>query len=126
LYKQELEKDWKISILYHEELVLSTLRFDLDTELPYDHLEELVKKELEIDSKLASYSWYIANDSFSSDICLRFNPRQIALGSIYSVCMLLEQSLPIGKDGRTFFLVCSEPETVLKGKVFLRRIFIKN
>jgi hypothetical protein len=68
-----------------EKILLNTLRFDLQVDHPYQYLLEYLKifqLETEDKSKISSYAWTFTNDSFSTTLCLMWEPEIIAIALI--------------------------------------------
>jgi protein BUR2 len=61
---------WKETILFHEELVLYAICYDLNIEQPYKILLELLKDCASNDLK--ELSWTLLNDTFKSHLCLKY------------------------------------------------------
>lgn len=71
----------------YEQYVLRCLAFDLNVELPYVFLfhyaKSLLHKNEELQSKLVRLAWVLVNDSFLTDVCIRFKSTEIAASAIY-------------------------------------------
>lgn len=84
----------KEKILIAERVILHTIAFDLSVDHPYKYLLQLVKKVKggdKVGSKqLAQASWNFVNDSYGTDLCLRFQPRDIACSSVFLAGKYLE------------------------------------
>lgn len=60
-----------------EKILLHTLRFDLQVEHPYQFLLEYVKVfQMDNNEKtqITTYAWTFVNDSYSTTLCLMFEP----------------------------------------------------
>jgi hypothetical protein len=112
-----LESDWKDTILYHEELLLEHIVFDFEIDLPYRHLEKLFKKTLDIEKDLSKMAWFIANDTFHSDICIQYEPQDLAFACIYTACMQQDRSLPTSKDSESFWTATKASKTTIQGSI---------
>lgn len=76
--------------MYHEEVVLEALCFDLTFDLPYPHLLKYLD-ELEggASQELKMMAWCVVNDSFHASLCLRYEPAFVAAGAIVFAGMLM-------------------------------------
>ena len=82
---EKLRNTWRNSILYHEELLLGKLNYDLEIITPDDYLSKLFKKQkfdTYVDEKVIMWTRAIINDSFHGDFCVRYNPIDIAAAAI--------------------------------------------
>lgn len=81
---------WRNVIMYHEEVVLEALCFDLTFELPYPFLLKYLD-ELEggASAELKMMAWCVVNDSFHTSLCLRYEPAFVAAGCIVFAGMLM-------------------------------------
>ncbi|KAG7616613.1 Cyclin-like superfamily [Arabidopsis thaliana x Arabidopsis arenosa] len=89
--RKEVYDQQKKLVLIGEELVLSTLNFDLCISHPYKPLVEAIKKYMVEDAKtqLAQFAWNFVNDCLRTTLCLQYQPHHIAAGAI-----LLAAELP--------------------------------
>ncbi|AEE84199.1 Cyclin family protein [Arabidopsis thaliana] len=89
--RKEVYDQQKELVLIGEELVLSTLNFDLCISHPYKPLVEAIKKYMVEDAKtqLAQFAWNFVNDCLRTTLCLQYQPHHIAAGAI-----LLAAELP--------------------------------
>ncbi|KAJ3361761.1 hypothetical protein HDU91_003753 [Kappamyces sp. JEL0680] len=81
--KARLKQDWIETILYHEEIILAEICYDLDISDPYVYLTQLLKS-LGCNSVSKKQAWAILTDSFNGDACLRFRARDLAAGAIFT------------------------------------------
>ncbi|KAG2698551.1 hypothetical protein I3843_07G155400 [Carya illinoinensis] len=94
LAPQRIRKEHKLYdkqrelILIGERLLLSTIAFDLDIQLPYQPLVAGLKK-LDL-SNLAKVAWNFVNDTLRTTLCLQYKPHYIAAGSIFLAATALE------------------------------------
>lgn len=65
-----------------EHQLMRVLGFELDVKHPQHYLLHIVR-EIEGTEELAAVSHYIANDSFLTKLCLKYNPATIACACIY-------------------------------------------
>jgi len=82
------------SVIRMERIVLQTLSFDIATELPQTHLGRLAKRVCQdtVDtSELLQTAWCIANDSFSTNVCLFYAPSAIAAAAIVLAARFLRE-----------------------------------
>ncbi|VVA94304.1 unnamed protein product [Arabis nemorensis] len=94
--RQEYEK-LKQTVLTGEKFVLSTLRFDLEIENPYDLVYDWVKRSVKVDrdaNKLSQAAFNFVNDGLRSSLCLQFKARQIAAAAIFLGSSFVKVKLP--------------------------------
>ncbi|XP_038704602.1 cyclin-T1-3-like isoform X2 [Tripterygium wilfordii] len=95
--KRVRQKDFyekqKELILIGERLLLGTIAFDLDVQLPYPPLVRALKK-LNILSNVAKVAWNFVNDWLCTTLCLQFKPHYIAAGSLYLAAEVQKVKLP--------------------------------
>ncbi|KAJ3274000.1 hypothetical protein HDV01_003670 [Terramyces sp. JEL0728] len=103
----KLSNEWKESILFHEEIITATLCFDFDVEIAHTPLKKLFD-EVEIAKEEKQKIWYIVNDCFYSDICVRYAPRPLAIACIYTYFKATKKDLPKGK--KAFWDIADERE----------------
>ncbi|KAL0710001.1 hypothetical protein Bca4012_016979 [Brassica carinata] len=87
----------KGAVLTGEKFVLSTLRFDLEIEHPYEPALDWVRRsvKVEMDAKrLSQAAWNFLNDGLRSSLCLQFRPSQIAAAAIYLGSLITNVKLP--------------------------------
>ncbi|KAJ3352085.1 hypothetical protein HDU83_008363 [Entophlyctis luteolus] len=70
-------RNWWDNTLYYEELILSTLCWDLDVDYPYEWILKLCKL-IEAPAELKASAWAIANDSYRLPYCLQYKSQDIA------------------------------------------------
>ncbi|KAF8046129.1 hypothetical protein N665_4007s0003 [Sinapis alba] len=84
--RQEVYEQYKELILSGEKLVLSTLNFDLNVDLPYEPLFQAMKKYILDESTQAQFpsvAFSFVQDSFWTTLCLQYKPRHIAAGAFF-------------------------------------------
>lgn len=69
-------------ILVGERLLLSTIAFELDIQLPYKLLVAALRR-LGVLPDLAKVAWNFLNDWLRTTLCLQYEPHYIAAGSLY-------------------------------------------
>ncbi|KAJ6953605.1 cyclin-T1-3-like [Populus alba x Populus x berolinensis] len=79
-----------------ERLLLATIGFDLDVQLPYKPLVNALKK-LNIYPDLAKVAWNFVNDWLCTTLCLQYKPHYIAAGSMYLAAKFQKVKLPTEK-----------------------------
>lgn len=89
-------------ILIGERLLLATIAFDFDIQLPYKPLVAAVKR-LEILPNLLKVAWNFVNDWLRTTLCLQYKPHYIAAGSMYLAAKFQKVKLPIEK-GKVWWL----------------------
>ncbi|KAG8654631.1 cyclin-T1-3 isoform X2 [Manihot esculenta] len=85
-----------------ERLLLATIAFDLDIQLPYKPLVDALKK-LKIFPDLAKVAWNFVNDWISTTLCLQYKPHYIAAGSMFLAAKFQKVKLPTEK-GKVWWL----------------------
>ncbi|XP_024030281.1 cyclin-T1-3 isoform X2 [Morus notabilis] len=98
---QEVFNKQKEVILVGERLVLSTIAFDLNIQLPYKLLVTALKR-LDIFPNLAKVAWNFVNDWLRTTLCLQYKPHYIAAGSLFLAAKLQKVKLPKEK-GRVWW-----------------------
>ncbi|EXC25053.1 hypothetical protein L484_021924 [Morus notabilis] len=99
--KNEVFNKQKEVILVGERLVLSTIAFDLNIQLPYKLLVTALKR-LDIFPNLAKVAWNFVNDWLRTTLCLQYKPHYIAAGSLFLAAKLQKVKLPKEK-GRVWW-----------------------
>ncbi|XP_059636400.1 cyclin-T1-3-like [Cornus florida] len=90
-------------ILIGEKLLLATVAFDFNVELPYKPLVTALKR-LEISHKeLAKVAWNFVNDWLRTTLCLQYKPHYIAAGSLFLAAKFQKVKLPTEK-GKVWWL----------------------
>jgi hypothetical protein len=116
---KKVEQDWKKTIIFHEQLITTTLCFNLEEPLPYDKLNDLLESNLVIPKdalkKMKRLCWFVVNDSFSFDLCIKYTSDQIAAAAVYSVYKSKNQPLPKTRSGVSYFKLVEENEKTLQG-----------
>ncbi|KAI6196376.1 Cyclin domain-containing protein [Aphelenchoides besseyi] len=82
-------------VMNFEKVLLHTLRFDLQVEQPYDHLLDYLKifhfENKDTKSAVATKAWTFINDSYSTTLCLMWDPEIIAIA-------LLQMAITMSKE----------------------------
>ncbi|KAI8901287.1 hypothetical protein BC833DRAFT_578116, partial [Globomyces pollinis-pini] len=89
-----IKQYWKDSLVYFEAEVISTVYYDLEIETPHKCLTEYFT-QFDMVTEDKKLIWALANDSLYTDLCLRYLPKTIAAGLIYTV--MKEQQKPLPK-----------------------------
>ncbi|GMI82542.1 hypothetical protein HRI_001923500 [Hibiscus trionum] len=100
--QREVYDKQKELILVGERLLLATIAFDLDIELPYKPLVAAFKK-LEIFPNLLKVAWNFVNDWLRTPLCLQYKPHYIAAGSMCLAAKFQKVKLPMEK-GKVWWL----------------------
>ncbi|PPR88771.1 hypothetical protein GOBAR_AA31916 [Gossypium barbadense] len=100
--QREVYDKQKELILTGERLLLATIAFDLDVELPYKPLVAAVKR-LEIFPNLLKVAWNFVNDWLRTTMCLQYKPHYIAAGSMCLAAKFQKVKLPMEK-GKVWWL----------------------
>ncbi|KAM5566887.1 cyclin-T1-4-like [Rosa sericea] len=95
-----LRREKKELILAAEMIVLKTIGFDLDVELPYKALVAALKR-LSTDDKitglLTEVAWSLVEEWLKTSLCLQYKPKYIAVGSVVVAARVLNVKLPAGE-----------------------------
>jgi hypothetical protein len=92
--KQKLKKEYfkfKEKISNYEQLLLRTLKFDINVETPYRYLMNYIKVLNETQG-FAQFSWMMCSDSFRSDVSIHYKANEIAASVIYLTETFFERS----------------------------------
>ncbi|XP_021285183.1 cyclin-T1-3-like [Herrania umbratica] len=100
--QREVFDKQKELILTGERLLLATIAFDLDIQLPYKPLVAAVKR-LEIFPNLLKVAWNFVNDWLRTTLCLQYKPHYIAAGSMCLAAKFQKVKLPMEK-GKVWWL----------------------
>ncbi|XVE69834.1 hypothetical protein DITRI_Ditri10aG0023500 [Diplodiscus trichospermus] len=100
--QREIYDKQKELILIGERLLLATIAFDLDIQLPYKPLVAAVKK-LDNFPNLLKVAWNFVNDWLRTTLCLQYKPHYIAAGSMYLAAKFQKVKLPMEK-GKVWWL----------------------
>ncbi|KAF2165744.1 hypothetical protein M409DRAFT_67095 [Zasmidium cellare ATCC 36951] len=107
LLVDEQSKDWwrwKDCIMYHEDVLLETLCFDLTVESPHRQLFEMLKYYgVEHNKRLRNAAWAFVTDSNNTQLCLLCSSRAIAVTSLYAACKYCNIALPDDAKGRPWW-----------------------
>ncbi|XP_062097436.1 cyclin-T1-3-like isoform X2 [Humulus lupulus] len=99
--QKEVFNKQKDLILVGERILLSTIAFDFNIELPYEPLVTALKR-LNIFSDLAKVAWNFVNDWLGTTLCLQYKAPYIAAASLFLAAKLRKVKLPIEK-GRVWW-----------------------
>lgn len=95
---------WRDTILYHEDLLLEALCFDLQLEQPYRILfDYLCYYAVQDQKNLRNTSWAFLNDSHITTMCLMHSPKTIAGAALYAGIKLAGVTLPDDEQGRAWW-----------------------
>ncbi|OMO87542.1 hypothetical protein CCACVL1_08959 [Corchorus capsularis] len=100
--EREVYDKQKQLILTGERLLLATIAFDLEIQLPYKPLVAAMKK-LEVGPNLLKVAWNFVNDWLRTTLCLRYKPHYIAAGSMRLAAKFQNVKLPM-ENGRVWWL----------------------
>ncbi|KAJ4834360.1 hypothetical protein Tsubulata_038383 [Turnera subulata] len=89
-------------IITAERLLMRTIAFDFDIQLPYRPLVVVLKK-LQLYSGLAQVAWNFVNDWICTTLCLQYKPHYIAAGSLFLAAKFQKVKLPKEK-GKVWWL----------------------
>ncbi|XP_004298506.1 PREDICTED: cyclin-T1-4-like [Fragaria vesca subsp. vesca] len=93
-----LKRDKRELIMAAERLVLKTIGFDLDVELPYKALAAALKRlTSDVVPGLAEVAWSLVEEWLKTSLCLQYKPRYIAVGSVVVAARVLKLKLPAGE-----------------------------
>ncbi|KAM6579921.1 hypothetical protein CsatA_003695 [Cannabis sativa] len=95
--QKEIFNKQKDLILIGERILLSTIAFDFNIELPYEPLIKALKR-LNMYSDLAKMAWNFVNDWLSTTLCLQYKAPYIAAASLFLTAKLLKVKLPTEKE----------------------------
>ncbi|KAL5557990.1 hypothetical protein UlMin_034201 [Ulmus minor] len=101
--QREFFNKQKELIIVGERLLLSTIAFDLDIQLPYKPLVAALKKLNIFRDHLARVAWNFVNDWLCTTLCLQYRPHYIAAGSMFLAAKLQKVKLPTEK-GQVWWL----------------------
>ncbi|KAL6187528.1 hypothetical protein ACLB2K_038926 [Fragaria x ananassa] len=93
-----LKREKRELIMAAERLVLKTIGFDLDVELPYKALTAALKRFTSDEAPgLAEVAWSLVEEWLKTSLCLQYKPRYIAVGSVVVAARVLKLKLPAGE-----------------------------
>lgn len=95
--QREVYDKQKELLLNGERLLLATIAFDLDIQLPYKPLVTAVKR-LGTSPNLLKVAWNFVNDWLRTTLCLQYKPHYIAAGSMYLAAKYQKVKLPMEKE----------------------------
>ncbi|XP_073142003.1 uncharacterized protein [Henckelia pumila] len=101
--QKEVYDKQKNLILVGERLILATVAFDLNIQLPYKPLVAALNS-MEISQKeVAKVAWNFVNDWLRTTLCLQYKPHYIAAGSIFLAAKLQKIKLP-SSNGKAWWM----------------------
>ncbi|XP_073036052.1 cyclin-T1-3-like isoform X1 [Primulina eburnea] len=101
--QKEVYDKQKNLILMGETLILATVAFDLNIQLPYKPLVAALNS-MEISQKeVAKVAWNFVNDWLRTTLCLQYKPHYIAAGSIFLAAKLQKIKLP-SSNGKAWWM----------------------
>ncbi|BFG17755.1 hypothetical protein CerSpe_040290 [Prunus speciosa] len=100
--QREVFNKQKELIIVGERLLLSTIGFDLDIQLPYTSLVAALKS-LNILPDLAQMALNFVNDCVRTSLCLQYKPHYIAAGSVALAAKIQKVKLPT-QQGKVWWL----------------------
>ncbi|MCL7040566.1 hypothetical protein MKW94_013637 [Papaver nudicaule] len=81
-------------IIMAERVLLVTIAFDFEIQLPYRPMVAALKR-MEISNKdVAKVAWNFVNDWMRTTLCLQYEPQYIAAGSVYLAAKFHKMKLP--------------------------------
>ncbi|KAF8396401.1 hypothetical protein HHK36_018018 [Tetracentron sinense] len=101
--QNEVYKKQKELILIGERLLLATIAFDLNIQLPYKPLVAALKRLKIPHNDLAKVAWNFVNDWLWTTLCLQYKPHYIAAGSLFLAAKLHKVKLP-SERGKVWWL----------------------
>lgn len=97
-FHYRMPKDWfeqfKERVLEAEQMLLTTLDFELTVQHPYNPLMAVLTKNGLHQSPLFHVAWKIVNDGLRSSLWLQFKPNHIAAGASFLAARVLNIDLP--------------------------------
>lgn len=100
--KRNVYDKQKEFILTGERLLLSTIAYDFDIQLPYKPLVAALKK-LEL-SDFAKVAWNFVNDSLRTTLCLQYKPHYIAAGCVFLAATVMKNVELLTKKNKFWWL----------------------
>ncbi|KEH23685.1 cyclin T1, putative [Medicago truncatula] len=92
---QEVYEQQKELILLGERVLLATLDFYLNVQLPYEPLAEgIIKLNLAKNYALVQAAWSFVDDGLSTSLCLQFKPNHLAASALFLAAKFLKVNLP--------------------------------
>lgn len=92
--QKDVYEKQKELILIGERMLLSTIAYDLNIELPYKPLVAALKSLNISNRELSKVAWNFVNDWLRTTMCVQYKPHYIAAGSIYLAAKLQKVKLP--------------------------------
>ncbi|KAJ0025792.1 hypothetical protein Pint_09008 [Pistacia integerrima] len=99
---REIYMKQKELVLRGERLLLATIAYDFDIQLPYKPLVTALKR-LKLFPDLAKVAWNFVNDWLCTTLCLQYKPHYIAAGSMFLAAKFQKVKLPAQK-GKCWWL----------------------
>ncbi|XP_010538102.1 PREDICTED: cyclin-T1-3-like isoform X2 [Tarenaya hassleriana] len=104
IHQREYYHEFKELILVAERLLLDTIAFDLDIELPYKPLAAALNK-LNVRPDVATAAWNLVNDWFRTMLLLQYKPHVIAIVSLRLAAVFHKSRLGNRRDWWSDFCV---------------------
>ncbi|XP_050381515.1 cyclin-T1-3-like isoform X2 [Argentina anserina] len=110
---------FKELVIGAEIILLSTVGFDFEMQLPYISLVEALRK-LNLLPVLAERAWNYVNDCLCTSLCLQYEPHYIAAGSLFLAAQIEKVELP-KEEGKVwwaeFDVSCKQLDDVIREMV---------
>ncbi|GLU04486.1 hypothetical protein SLE2022_216290 [Rubroshorea leprosula] len=100
--QREVYDQRKELIVVGERLLLASIAYDLNIELPYKPLVAVLKR-LKIHPDLPKVAWNFVNDWLCTTLCLQYRPQYIAAGSLFLAAKFLKVNLQV-EEGKVWWL----------------------
>jgi len=104
-YPTVYAKDTTHDIMNFERILLDTLRFDLQVEHPYNYLVNYAKifeVDKDVKKQISTFAWTFINDSYSTALCLIWEPEVIAIALLQmSINLMIENKSLSGNPSYT-------------------------
>lgn len=84
---------WKDTIIFHEEIILAELCYELVVDQPYDLMLELTRR-LRAPKRVAQAAWSVVNDTYKTTACLRYPMNELAAASFLIAFILSSEQIP--------------------------------
>eukprot|EP00249_Psilotum_nudum_P021338 c28074_g2_i3 orf=858-1712(-) len=96
-FHYRMPQDWfeqhKQRVVEAEQLVLTTLDFELTVQHPYKPLMAVLSKFVPAPTALVHVAWNLINDGLHSSLCLQYKPHHIAAGAVFLSAQILNVDL---------------------------------
>lgn len=101
--QKDVYEKQKELLLTGERMLLSTIAFDLNIELPYKPLVAALKRLNISNKELSKVAWNFVNDWMRTMLCLQYKPHYIAAGSVFLAAKFQQVKLPVDM-GRVWWM----------------------